>query len=67
MRGLAEIASMPVRTKLKPNMKTISIKTIQERQALELQQLETKSKLQAKRDKYLLIAFGILTAVILAI
>ena len=48
-------------------MKTISIKTIQERQALELQQLETKSKLQAKRDKYLLIAFGILTAVILAI
>lgn len=48
-------------------MKTISIKTIQERQALELKQLETQSKLQAKRDKYLLIAFGILTAVILAL
>ena len=48
-------------------MKTISMKTIQERQALELQQLYLRSKLQAKRDKYLLIAFGILTAVILAL
>ena len=48
-------------------MKTINLKTIQERQALELKQLEVQCKIRATREKYLLIVFGVLTAIALAL